>query len=92
MTVRTVAASVAVVVIVLLVVWLSELSFERAILLASVLVIGLAAVAGLVVFWGRVLADSLRSSRRPRLYLSVGVGFVGLLVVLTLLGVKLPHE
>ena len=61
MSARLVAASVAVTVLVLVTVWLTDLSFERAVLLAPVLVIGLAAVAGLVVFWGRVLVDSFRS-------------------------------
>lgn len=92
MSVRLVAASVLVTVLVLVTVWVSELSFERAILLAPVLVIGLAAVAGLVVFWGRVGLDSLRRARHPRLIVALAVGFVLLLVGLTLLGVELPRE
>jgi hypothetical protein len=62
---RLVIASVAVTLLVLLTVWLTELSFERAILLAPVLVIGVAAVAGLIVFWSRVGWDSVRRARRP---------------------------
>jgi len=77
---------------VLVTVWVTDLSFERAALLAPVLVIGLAAVAGLLVFWGRVGWDSLRGSRHPRLLVAGGVAFVLLLVALTLLGVKLPRE
>jgi hypothetical protein len=65
-SVRLIVASVAVTGLVLVTVWLTELSFERAILLAPVLVIGVAAVAGLVVFWGRVGWDSLRRARNPR--------------------------
>jgi preprotein translocase subunit Sec61beta len=57
-----------------------------------VLVLGLAAAAGLAVFWGRVGWESLRKSRRPRLVLAASVAFVALLVLLTVLGVKLPHE
>jgi hypothetical protein len=64
-SVRLVIAAVAVTVLVLLTVWLTELSFERAILLAPVLVIGVAAVAGLIVFWSRVGWESLRRARRP---------------------------
>jgi hypothetical protein len=79
-------------VLVVLAVWLTDLSFERAALLAPVLVIGLAAVAGLVVFWSRVGWDSLRQSRHPRLVLAAAVGFLLLLVGLTLLGVQLPRE
>jgi hypothetical protein len=44
------------------------------------------------VFWGRVGWDSLRKSRRPRLVVAAAAAFVALLVVLTILGVKLPHE
>jgi hypothetical protein len=78
--------------LVLVTVWLSDLSFERAILLAPVLVIGVAAVAGLVVFWGRVGWDSFRQARHPRLIVGLAAAFVVLLVGLTLLGVELPRE
>jgi hypothetical protein len=91
-SIRLFAASVAVTGIVVLAVWISDLSFERAALLAPVLVIGLGAVAGLVVFWGRIGWDSLRRSRHPRLIAAGALAFVALLVVLTLLGVNLPHE
>jgi hypothetical protein len=90
--VRYLGASVAVTAIVVVTVWVTDLSFQRAILLAPVLVLGVAAAAGLVVFWGRVGWESLRKSRRPRLVLAASLGFVALLVVLTILGVKLPHE
>jgi hypothetical protein len=89
---KLVAASVAVTVVVLVTVWVSDLTFQRAVLLAPVLVIGLAAVAGLVVFWGRVGLDSLRRARHPRLILAAAFGFVLLLVGLTLLGIELPRE
>jgi hypothetical protein len=85
-------ASAAVTAIVVVTVWLTDLSFQRAILLAPVLVIGLGAAAGLVVFWGRVGWDSLRKSRHPRLLVGGSLVFVAMLVVLTILGVKLPHE
>ena len=89
---RVVAASCAVTALVVVTVWLTDLSFQRAILLAPVLVIGLAAVAGLIVFWGRVGWDSLRRARHPRLIVAGAVAFVLLLVGLTLLGVQLPRE
>jgi hypothetical protein len=92
MSVRIAAASVLVTALVLVTVWVSDLSFERAVLLAPVLVIGLAAVAGLVVFWGRVGWDSLRRARHPRLVVALAVAFVLLLAGLTLLGVELPRE
>ena len=92
MSARLFAASVAVTAIVVVAVAVTDLSFQRAVLLAPVLVIGVAALAGLVVFWGRVGWDSLSRSRHPRLLIAGGLAFVALLVVLTFLGVNLPHE
>jgi len=89
---RLFAASVAVTAVVVVAVAITDLSFQRAVLLAPVLVIGVGALAGLVVFWGRIGWDSLRRSHHPRLYVAGGLAFVALLVVLTLLGVNLPHE
>jgi hypothetical protein len=91
-SVRLAAASVVVTALVVVTVWVTDLSFERAVLLAPVLVIGVAAVAGLFVFWGRVGWESLRRTRHPRVVIAAGAVFVLLLVALTLLGVKLPHE
>ena len=92
MSLRVAAASVAVGVLVLLVVWLTDLSFERAALLAPVLVVGVAAAAGLVVLWGRVGYQHFRESRHPRLIVGATVAVVAVGLVLVLLGVKLPHE
>jgi hypothetical protein len=89
---RLFAASVAVTAIVVGAVAITDLSFQRAVLLAPVLVIGIGALAGLFVFWGRIGWESLRGSRHPRLYVAGGLAFVALLVVLTFLGVNLPHE
>jgi hypothetical protein len=44
------------------------------------------------VFWGRVAWESLRKSRHPRLVLGGSLIFVAFVVLLTILGVKLPHE
>jgi hypothetical protein len=92
MSVRLAAASVFVTALVVMTVWITDLSFGRAALLAPVLVIGLAAVFGLVVFWGRVGWDSLSQARHPRLVVAAALAFVLLLVGLTLLGVNLPRE
>ncbi len=92
MSARLAAASVAVTALVVVTVWLTDLSFGRAALLAPVLVIGLAAVAGLLTFWGRVGWDSLSRARHPRLLVAAGIAFILLLVGLTLLGVQLPRE
>jgi hypothetical protein len=91
-SIRLLAASAAVTFVVVLAVWITDLSFQRAVLLAPVLVIGVGAVAGMAVFWGRIGWDSLRRSRHPRLLVAGGVAFIALLVVLSLLGVNLPHE
>jgi hypothetical protein len=91
-SVRVAAASLVVGVLVLLAVWLTDLSFERAALLAPVLVIGVAAAAGLLVLWGRVGYQHFRESRHPRLIVGATVAIVALGLVLVLLGVKLPRE
>ena len=89
---RVVAASLAVGGLVLLTVALTDLSFERAALLAPVLVIGVAAAAGLIVLWGRVGWAHFRESRHPRRLVGAAVAVVVVAAALTLLGVKLPHE
>jgi hypothetical protein len=89
---RLAVASAFVTVLVVVTVWVTDLSFGRAALLAPVLVIGLAAISGLVVFWGRVGWDSLSRSRHPRLLVAAALAFILLLVGLTLLGVQLPRE
>jgi hypothetical protein len=89
---RLFAASVAVTALVVGAVWLTDLSFQRAALLAPVLVIGVGALAGMLIFWGRTGWDSLRRSRHPALVAGAALAFIALLVVLTLLGVDLPHE
>jgi len=67
-------------------------SFSRAAYLAPVIVVGAAAVAGLLILWGKVALQQLRESRRPRLVLALWVAGIALLVLLTILGVKLPRE
>jgi hypothetical protein len=89
---RVAAASFAVGAVVLLVVWLTDLSFERAALLAPVLVVGVAAVAGLFVLWGRIGYQHFRESRHPRVIVGAAVAILAVGLALTLLGVKLPHE
>jgi len=65
---------------------------ERAIYLAPVIVVGGAALVGLVILWGKVAIQSLRESRRPRLVLALWLVGLALLVLLTVLGVQLPRE
>ena len=65
---------------------------EKAVYLAPVIVIGVAALVGLLILWGKVAAQSLRESRRPKLVLGLWLAGIGLIVLLTVLGVELPRE
>jgi hypothetical protein len=65
---------------------------ERAVYLAPVIVIGFAALAGLAILWGKVALQHLRESRRPRLVLALWAAGIGLLFLLSWLGVELPRE
>ncbi len=64
---------------------------EKAIYLAPVIVIAGAAALGLCILWGKIAVQSLRESRNPRLVLFLWIGGLALLVLLTILGVKLPR-
>ncbi len=89
---RLPAALVAVLALVALTAWLLAWPFEKAVYLAPVIVVGGAAAVGLVILWGKIALNSLRESRRPRLVLALWLAGLALLVVLTVLGVKLPRE
>jgi uncharacterized membrane protein len=86
------AALVVVVGLVALTAWALAWPFEKAAFLAPVIVIGGAAAVGLVLLWGKIALSSLRESRHPRRVLAYWLFGIGLLVVLTVLGVKLPNE
>jgi hypothetical protein len=64
---------------------------EKAVYLAPVIVIAGAAAVGLCILWGKIAVQSLRESRNPRLVLLLWIGGLALLVLLTILGVKLPR-
>jgi predicted ABC-type exoprotein transport system permease subunit len=78
--------------LVLLAVWLFELPLERAAVLAPVLVVVFGAIAGLVVLWTRVGWESLRRGEHPWRWVAVGCAALTLLLVLSMLGVRLPRE
>jgi uncharacterized membrane protein len=86
------AALAAVLVLVALTAWLLSWPFEEAVYLAPVIVLGGAALVGLVLLWGKVALNSLRESRHPRRVLAYWLIGLGLLVLLTVLGVRLPNE
>jgi uncharacterized membrane protein len=89
---RYLAALAVVLALVGLTAWLLHWPFEEAVYLAPVIVLGGAALVGLVLLWGKVALNSLRESRHPRRVLAYWVIGLGLLVLLTVLGVKLPNE
>ena len=72
--------------------WLLSLPFAKAITLAPVIVVGAAAIVALLLLWGKIALLQLRESRNPRRVLAYWLIGLALLVVLTVLGVKLPSE
>ena len=89
---RYLAALVVVLALVAVTAWALSWPLERAIYLAPVIVVGGAAAVGLLLLWGKIALTSLRESRHPRRVLAYWLVGLGLLVVLTVLGVKLPNE
>ena len=90
--IRVPGALAAVLALVVLTAWIMGWSFERAVYLAPVIVVGFAAAVGLLILWGKVAVQAIRDSRRPRLVLALWAAGLALLVLLTLLGVELPRE
>jgi hypothetical protein len=86
------AALAVVLGLVALTAWALAWPFEKAAYLAPIIVVGGAAAVGLVLLWGKIALDSLRESRHPRRVLAYWLVGLGLLVLLTVLGVKLPNE
>ena len=89
---RYLAALVVVIGLVALTAWLLSWPFQKAVTLAPVIVVGGAALVGLVLLWGKVAWGQLRETRHPRRVLAYWLIGLALLVVLTVLGVKLPRE
>jgi hypothetical protein len=86
------AALAAVLGLVAVTAWALSWPLEKAVYLAPVIVVGGAAAIGLVLLWGKIALTSLRESRHPRRVLAYWLVGLGLLVLLTILGVKLPSE
>ena len=89
---RLPVAAAAVMGLVVFTAWLMAWPVEKAIYLAPVIVIGFAAVTGLLLLWGKIAFQALRESRRPKLVLTLWLVGIGLLVLLSVLGVELPRE
>jgi hypothetical protein len=78
--------------LVVLTAWIMGWSVQRAVFLAPVIVVGFAAVAGLLILWGKVAVQQLRETRRPKLVLALWLLGLAVLVLLSVLGVELPRE
>jgi hypothetical protein len=89
---RYAGALVAVLALVSVTAWALSWPFEKAVYLAPVIVVAGAAAVGLLLLWGKIAFSSLQESRHPRRVLAYWVLGLGLLVLLTVLGVKLPSE
>jgi hypothetical protein len=92
MRVRVVGAVVVVAVLVPVTAWLLGWPLEKAVYLAPLIVVGAAAIVGLLILWARVALEQLQESRRPRLVVGLWLAGIGLIVVLTVLGIQLPSS
>lgn len=66
--------------------------WERLLTLAPVFVLGAGLVAAILILLGRAFADSVRDMRHKRLVWVGAVVLLGIVVLLTYLGVNLPKE
>jgi hypothetical protein len=66
--------------------------WQRYVILAPAIVIGLGLVAAVLILLGRAFVESVRGSGHTRLIYGGVVGLVVVVGVLTYLGVELPRE
>jgi hypothetical protein len=66
--------------------------WERLIVLAPVIVIGVGLVVGVFILLGRGFVATVRESGHPRLVVGGLVALAGVIALLTYLGVELPRE
>jgi len=67
-------------------------TWERVVILAPALVIGAGLVLGVMILLGRAFMATVRESGHPRILWGGVAVVVGLVVLLTWLGVELPRE
>jgi hypothetical protein len=67
-------------------------TWERVVILAPALVIGGGLVLGVMILLGRAFMATVRESGHPRILWGGVAVIVGLVVLLTWLGVQLPRE
>jgi hypothetical protein len=70
----------------------SEPGWERWVLLAPAIVVGTGLVLAVCILLARAFAQSVRELGHPRLLFAGLVGLVGVVVLLTYLGIELPRE
>jgi hypothetical protein len=71
---------------------LAASNVERLVVLLPALIVGAGLVLGVLILLGRAFAVSVRESGHPRLIAAGLAGLVGVVVLLTYLGVELPRE
>ncbi len=71
---------------------LSAARWERLVVLAPVFLVGFGLVAAVFILLGRGFAETVRQAKHPRFIIAALVGVVGVVVLLTYLGVELPRE
>ena len=71
---------------------LAATSWEHLILWLPAAIVGAGLVAGVFILLGRAFAATVRESGHPRLILGGLAALVGVIVLLTYLGVELPRE
>jgi O-antigen ligase len=71
---------------------LAVTSWERVVIWLPAGIVGFGIVAAVLILLGRAFAASVRESRHPRWIVGGVVALVGVVVVLTWLGVSLPRE
>ncbi len=71
---------------------LAASDLERWIVLLPAVVVGAGLVAGILILLGRAFAVTVRESGHPRLIVAGIVGLLGVILLLTYLGVELPRE
>jgi hypothetical protein len=71
---------------------LAAASWERWVILLPALVVGSGLILGVLILLGRAFAVSVREARHPRWIMGGLAALVGVVVLLTYLGVNLPRE
>ena len=71
---------------------LAATSWERLVIWLPAAIIGIGLVGGVFILLGRAFAATVRESGHPRWILGGLVALVGVVVLLTYLGVSLPRE